>query len=64
LWRGLGSGNRSKKTRRASTDHDNLEMGITKHTALTPKKRPNAKKNARGQRLACARMESGFIYNK
>jgi hypothetical protein len=46
LRRGLGSGNSSKKTRSASTDHDNLEMGITEHTALTPKERPNAKKNA------------------
>jgi hypothetical protein len=44
---GLGSRNRSKETSRASPDHDNLEMGITEHAALTPKERPNAKKNAR-----------------
>jgi hypothetical protein len=44
---GLSSGNRSEEASRASADHDNLEMGITEHAALTPKERPNAKKNAR-----------------
>jgi hypothetical protein len=47
MRRGLGSGNRSEEASRASADHDNLEMGITEHAALTPKERPNAKKNAR-----------------
>ena len=47
MWRRLGSGKRSKKTSRAPADHDNLEMGITEHAALTPKEQPNAKKNAR-----------------
>jgi hypothetical protein len=44
---GLSSGNRSEEASRASADHDNLEMGIAEHAALTPKERPNAKKNAR-----------------
>jgi len=61
MLRGLGSGNRSEEASRASADHDNLEMGITEHAALTPKDRPNAKKNARRKRLACDGMESGFI---
>jgi hypothetical protein len=47
MRRGLSSRNRSKETSRASADHDNLEMGIAEHAALTPKERPNAKKNAR-----------------
>jgi hypothetical protein len=63
MRRGLGSGNGSKETSCASADHDNLEMGITEHAALTPKERLNAKKNARRKRLACDGMESGFIGN-
>jgi hypothetical protein len=41
----LRSRNGRKKTRRTSTDHDNLESRISHHALLTAKKPPNAKKN-------------------
>jgi hypothetical protein len=46
MRRGIGGCNRSKKPRSASADHDNLELGITGHAALTAKVHLNAKKNA------------------